>query len=479
MKGFNNKRRVKMIERNHKVYIFTVFLSIVKQLSFLLILLLLNFTLIKLGIALGVALISLIISYILWRKTTYSVDNEMIMLRKDILSKNGISVPLNKITTMDHSQNIILKAIGVLRLKIDTAAGNKTSEILLYLNEEKANELINHIHSSQSVGKKTVEIEVKEETGKKITIPFGELFTYGVLRSNLALALGVYVSIWAFLDDILQLFHIDLNFIDEYANNNHIMENNMMNSIIFVVLIIIVIFILSKIISIGFTVIKYLGFEVERIEDKLKIQYGVITQKKYTFDIQKINVLLIKQSFIMQLLGLYTIHISAIGYGDEAKEESLLYPVCKKHQIQDIVGLMLPEYTFNEEIKGIPPRARSMFFMVPIIVTLILTSLVTINIPYGGFSFVLLPLVIIYCYLNQRNTRIGFSHDLMFTSCGGFNKQMSIVRDEMIQAIDCKSHFFQRRKNLCTYTLYYFGKVQVSIKHLEITYQNKIMEKII
>jgi len=438
-----------------------------------------DFTSVKLVVGLSVALILLIISYIEWRKTTYSLDHEMIILQKNILSKNGISVPLNKITTMDHSQNLLLKAIGVLRLKIDTAAGNKTSEIVLYLNEKKAHELMDCIYSNQSFGEKTVEFEAQGEKRKKITVPFGQLLSYGILRSNLALVLGAYFSIWAFLDDFLQIFHMDMSFIDEYANNNHITENNMVNTILFITLLVMITFILSKLISIGYTVIKYLGFEIERSQGKLLIQYGVLNQKKYSFDIAKINVLLIKQSFIMQLLGLYTIHISAIGYGDEAKEESLLYPVCKKHQIQDIIELILPEYTFDQEIKRTPRRAISMFFMAPILIILIITMTITLTLPYGGFSFVLLPLAIIDCYLSQKNTGIGFSENLIFASCGGYNKQMSIVRDEMIQAIDYKSHFFQRRKNLCTYTLYYFGKAQVSIKHLESTYQNIIMMKIV
>ncbi|MFZ7119579.1 MAG: PH domain-containing protein [Eubacteriaceae bacterium] len=463
-----------MTLRNHKIYILSLFLDRLKSIFVFIIILFANFDFIKLLISFGVVLVTILISIIIWYKTTYYIDDGVLFLEVNMLSKKSNSIPLSKVTTIDTSQNIVLNAIGVVILKIDTSANNKLNEIKLYLKMEDANELINTIHSVGNDVEISLEVEKEFNQNKKIKVSSRELFIYAVLKKNLFLMFGVLFTVVNFLDDFISIFKFNTENVD---NNVNIFIDTYVNAFGVLVVIFIIFFstfLLIKLISIVITMIKYLGFEIERSQNKLLIKYGLINKKKYTFEIERINVLLIKQSFLMQILGLYNIHISAVGYGDEPKEQSILYPVCKKDQIHHILKELLPEYNFEGEIHKVPRKAISMFFVLPIIITMGVTVVFSITVPYGSISFILFPIVLLQRYLSQRNIGIGFSKNLIFSSSGGENKKISVVLAEKIQAMDYKSNYFQRRKNLCTYKLYYFSIEGVSIKHMESIYKEHI-----
>lgn len=458
--------------RNHIIYILVMVAKFIKALGFLVIVFLLNINLISTLIALGVICVLILFGFLLWIKTTYAIDNEMIILNKGILAKTNITLPLNKISTVDQSQNPIFQLLGVVRLKLDSDSANNLNEIDLYLPKEKAEKIADTI-KNRSYNNAGGGISTKDEsTINKKTVYFKELIIYGLVKSNLVFVLGLIFTISAFLDDISNLFHFDLStVIDQNIPETAVVEFTYI-TVIFLITIILIAILATKLLSIIMILIKYYDYQVERNEDQIRIKYGIIQQKNYSFSLKKINIIQIKQNMLMKIFRLYTVKIIATGYGDEDKEEALLYPVCNKIKLDEVINELLPEFMYTGDILGVPKRARRMFFIIPLIFTVVIVLGLSYFFKYGYTSIIIIPLCFLYCMMKERNTTVGISEKLIYASSGGFHKTINISFVHKVQAVESKHHFFQRRKNVKTYLINYFGNQTMNISHMESEYYN-------
>ena len=65
--------------------------------------------------------------------------------------------------------------------------------------------------------------------------------------------------------------------------------------------------------------LKIAGFSTKRTDDKLYIKYGIIKQVDYYIPVERINSLIIKQTFIARVFHKYMVEIINIGMGDEVR----------------------------------------------------------------------------------------------------------------------------------------------------------------
>lgn len=108
-------------------------------------------------------------------------------------------------------------------------------------------------------------------------------------------------------------------------SSSRIIEKGLIG-IIFSILLIFIFFITSlwDIVK-GF--INYYGFKIKQNKDKLYINYGLIKRINYTVPIDKINALVLKQSFLGRISKNYMAEIVNIGINDnEQNNQTFLLP---------------------------------------------------------------------------------------------------------------------------------------------------------
>lgn len=455
--------------RNHKLVILNyIFKSIKDFLLPIIIILSKGIPVNKFPILLGIIIIIIFIGFVKWYNTYFYIKDEKLHYNTGVISKNDIAIPIEKITTIDFSQNILQKIANVVTLKIDSgASNNKDSEITIVLKKDNAEVLRNDLMLKE----KFLEDTIVEKEYDNVIMNMGkrDVILYSITQNSLGIVIGGVLSFFAFADDALKIFNIDL---DKIINKNDISFNFKLNTkvIIIIVALIISFLMIIKLISLIIYVLKFSNFKVMKDDNLIKVEYGLLNTKKYCFPINKINAVILKQNIFRQLLGLYKVHISVIGYGDEKGEEALLFPICNMESINHVLNEVNQQLVFDGHIYKVNKYGKIKFFFVPMLITIVISIIIILKIKFNYAAFILISIVFILRYLKYKNTALGYNDKIIIASFGIFTKQIVLLEMKKIQALVKKTNHFQRIKKVCTYSIDYYSQGfggNITLKHLE------------
>ncbi|HLZ95285.1 MAG TPA: PH domain-containing protein [Candidatus Dormibacteraeota bacterium] len=88
-------------------------------------------TFLSLGV-LALALLWLIVVWIRWQSTSYTLTDQRIMLKSGVFSRSEKIIPIDRIQDCTTRQSIVGRMLGYGRVEID-AAGAQGAEVLLHL----------------------------------------------------------------------------------------------------------------------------------------------------------------------------------------------------------------------------------------------------------------------------------------------------------------------------------------------------------
>jgi putative membrane protein len=462
-----------MKNRNHKISILNNFLEVMKNI-FIFILLSLSYSPISPFIALvGLTFLTLGISFINWYNTYYEINDYEIRYTKGFLNKNTTVIPISKISTVDISQNVVYQFLDIARLKLDSGAVNiGTSEINLVVSIEKANEIKNILGKLENTNTKDDYIKLSTN----------EIVKYALTKNTTAIILGIIFTINAFLDDLLKFFKIGNDFYNEIGAKLFTIDNINKTFILSICILIIVGYIITKLLSIFYYILKFSNFTIYKDDKCINIKYGELSKKKYSLPINKINSVTLKQNLIRQVIGFYSLEVSTVGYGNEEKEEAILYPICTIDKAKEIIQRLVPDYNIDLELKPVNNKGKKRFFVIPLVITSVIVITLSVIFKYGYISIIIELLVFAICYFQYKNTSIGYSEKKIIATLGIFTKKIIIIKMDKVEDITVSASFFQRKDDLCTYIINYYGKKLtevVVLRHLPKEHFENLRSKLI
>jgi len=406
------------------------------------------------------AIIILIIGYsfLKWYKTCFYIKDGILVYETGVLQKKILSLSMDKITTIDLSQNMVNKFFDTFRLKIDSGSvQTKGAEIDIVLKKNIAvstRDIL--LRNPENYEKRSEYIE--NEWGRVFEASNMELLLTALTKNNLALGLGLFFSMYTFLDDILKAFNIKyMDAVSNFIDPGKIMNASIPYLILFIAEAISAVWIICIILSAIGTIIKFHGFKVYETNNNIKIEYGLINTKSYSLPIENVQAIILKQNIIKQKLGLYNIEISTVGYGNEAKEEAILYPIVSKRLMNELVSELIPEFQVQPVVQHAPRNTLTNFITVPLTISIVIFSIAALIYHKAIILFLLLPIILAGGYLNYKNSAIGFNNHMLKSVSGGFNRKIYIVRAISIQSVSLEVSPFQRRKKVGTYVLQYYA----------------------
>lgn len=394
--------------------------------------------------------------FLSWKFTYFYIKDEQLFFHKGLINKVSRNIPLDKINTIDLSQNLLEQLFSLSRVKIDTESISDTgTDIILQLKKERAKIL------QQQLLKKSSKQEETLEESNTYSVGTMALIRYSLLSNGFLEMIFVVFALNDYVESIANLigFNTD-NYLDEAFAT--IYKLFAMIGIILV---------LSFLIVLIRNIIRYTGFMVKIDPDTLQIHYGLLEKKKYSFKREKIKGIHIKQSLLMQWFHKYSIEVESVGYGDEGNEKAVLYPYCNEALKKEIINELLPEsHKKNENIQRPQQKSLIHFIFVNVLSALIITG---ISAYFGLIWLGIIPMIIAvtYGYMSYKNSAMNIEDNLVYMSRGGFTKKQSFIYGRYIQSIGQSYHYFQKKSGLCNYTVSMWGGLfkQVKVRHLDST----------
>ena len=238
---------------------------------------------------------------------------------------------------------------------------------------------------------------------------------------------------------------------------SRILESSFTTYIIGIILFIIV----SIIIGIVRTYIKYGKYEIASDDERIYITKGVLNESAFTITKNNVQAIEIRQSLIKRMLGLAEIKvISAGGVGEGILEPNSLYPFLPIKRAYEMIHEILPSYEVMQTMERLPKISFWIRMLKPSWLWIISTgALIYFKPPILDFeqawwiiSVSLLLIIIISRLLDYYNTRYILNEEFVQFKTGSFQTSVFISKRTKIIEIGVTRSKVQQLLGLATIT---------------------------
>lgn len=452
---------MKFYKKNHWYNIFITFFKLIKKAWPLIIFLALRFNnhiMEALIISIGGILA---FSILKWTNTSILIDESFLVYKEGAILKEELVVPLKSISLIELERNIIYRIFNLRKIKIDSVypSTKRSAEIIMVLKKRD----LEFLYGNLSYRLRNLihdEIEINETLAYNISAI--HLILLSMLRNNILLGIGILYSSIHFMSKIYKGLNQELiSFFTNVIEENVISRNTILAIFLSALFLFSILILIILIFSVSAILSKYYKFTIYRNNNYLKVEYGLITRRSYSIPMESIHALKIEQNVINQIFKFYTIKCCVVGYGNNIKEDELIFPLCNEKVYKEILHNLVPEFIFKGEVYRPEKKALRRFFTIPIQVVAYSSILIFILTGEVWVFLVGIPIVIFERTLLYRNTKIGFGNDLYYVSYKSLNRRQFFIRRSSMEEIKVTSNLFQIRKNLGNFKLRFYSQKKV------------------
>ncbi|WP_075589657.1 PH domain-containing protein [Labilibacter marinus] len=399
---------------------------------------------------LGIVLVLLLVHSILYYLNFYFyVEGNQFILKKGYLKKVVLSIPLERIQSVNTKQNILQQILNVYSLEIDTA-GSAGKELKIYsLSGLYANELTQFLQSH-----KEREVEEQDESATEVTeeeevmrLSPAALLRIGISQNHIKTAIIIIVFGSQIIGQIEELFKQQT---EAYSDSVHSVVTN--SGVVFIVGLVVLFLIISILSTLVYTVIKYFDFKLVKQQKSYRITAGLINKRKVLLPFSKVQQLNWETGPIKKLFGIYKISFKQAVSKEVKQKQVADAPGCLHHHIQRIREEVfkgdLPDD--GEKIYAHPRYFNLLWFwsgMIPALLPIPLYIYEPLWIIAGGAWLLLSAL---YCRLMLRKRYFQFNKSQIIIGKGAISTIWQQVESFKTQSVDFRQSFFQKRRGLAS-----------------------------
>lgn len=488
------------------------------------------------GIAIVVGIIVLVgltalIQTLSYKHLYYELGPDEFNLYSGIFNKKRVHVPYQRVQSVNQKATLMQRLAGVCTVTIDTAGGSANKAITVpYLQNSEAERLRTELFARKQAmlaGQAAAQGEAglqqgsayapgQTASGNVLDMP-AEIFTdvrgvfggtafdtgrvsyeYGMsnkeliftgLSNNTGFVLIVLAALGSVAGLAEQILSTAIGRMLIDNGINFVARSFAGNTIWAITGIVIVVFIIVWLMSIVGTCISYGGFKARRRDSRIEIERGLLQHHFHGVDVDRVQSVIIKQSFIRRLLGYCELSlgkIDALSEGEEGQQKSLnpqglvIHPFVKMDRVPEILAGLVPEFadvpTDSRPVAKVALRRAIirrgilqgngfwlaiMVVIAQVIVNAVVmpTSADAVNILFyvntGAIVLyvlcaLLLVLDIVGAVLWYRGSGFAYNQRFMQISNGGFSRESVSFPRKKIQFGSTRTNPFQRNAHVAT-----------------------------
>lgn len=414
-------------------------------------------------VLLWVAVVLSIFGIVSFYKYYFYIKDNKLIVHKGVFKKITLEIPFERIQSINNEQNLIHRLFSVVKLNVDTAGSARDEVQLSALKTEIANELrqnlLDYKSKTKSISETVEQSGFVEDitTNKKIIfrLDFLQLMRVGITANHLS-SFGLIVFFFFSIFDKIREVGLDIQSkLEEYIP----LAEAIMNSVFMVFFLAVLFFIVSFILSLVLTVLRFFGLKMYRIGDGFIIESGLFNRKQYAAKDNKIQILSWSQNLLERLSKIYTIVIQQAASVQTPASKIAIAKGLSYENI-DAVGQYIykDNYVDLERMKWYAVdnyylyrmMARfTMLFAIPIIILLTI-GMYEVLLPVGSIYVIL----IFSCVLRYRKKKYGISDNIVAVRGGAFGHQLSLMELHKVQNIKLSQTPFQRSRQLSSLNIF-------------------------
>ncbi|MGH2561616.1 MAG: PH domain-containing protein [Thermomicrobiales bacterium] len=301
-----------------------------------------------------------------WWRFTYEVTERELRVHSGVLSRHERALPLERIHAVDVNEGVLERLLGVVRVKVETAAGGGAgSDVSLdALSRAEAADL----RAQLLAARRPADVDATEEvvqpaaTEPILRLSTGRLLAAGATSGRIGPALAILAGAFQFADDILgeRIWGRVIS-----AGNDASFQG--------IVALLVVAAAGAWLLAIGSMVLTFGRFELRRDGDRLLISHGLLERRRSTIPLARVQAVTISEGMLRQPFGLASVRIESAGYGKDTAESGVLAPIIHVTELYNLLTRACPTHAVDLSriaLSRPPARARRRYISSEILANL-------------------------------------------------------------------------------------------------------------
>ncbi len=372
---------------------------------------------------------------------TFHISDGKFVTRKGMFAKHIITVPLERIQTVQFTQTFFHNLFGLHKVMIDTAGSESTEVSIQALSHAKAIALKEILTSTGNLP-----LEVPD-TIQPITLRFDGLMKMALSHNHIKTFLLIISFAIARLEDVRDLFDYDgYEWVEE-----HRAEVNF--SVQLTAIIAFMVMAVSIITSVLLIFFKYFDFKMTLTAKGFHVKHGLLQVKQQFIPLQKIQLLQWNANWVRRKMNYFICHFKATGEADLKNKQRIEVPLTNLKDLQQIIEYYEPNPpSAGNEANGIHPQyatRRILYLDIPVVVSLIAITYIW----WEWYSLLWLISLVYYAIarnIYRSNFTFWVNDDAIEISKGVWGRERIILRWHKIQFVTTRQTIYQRKKQLAT-----------------------------
>ena len=413
--------------------------------------------------AISVFMLAGIIAYLKYINFTFYLDEESeeFVIKKGILNKSRLGIPLDKIQQVNINQSLLQKFIGVHALEVDTAGSSKKEVAIRAITHDLALALKARLLDGKKNANSSVsEIEVQEEQAF-VQISLLTLFKTGITSNyvrSFGILLAFFITSFQFIEDLVKAAELDDDPLDTYLNTEVLIK--------FMMFIILAIVLLTIVVNLGRTILKFFNFRITRQNNSLLLSYGLLNTKNTIIRPEKVQIVTIGRNYFQKKLDILDIKIRQASNQEANNQDqgksAIEIPGCNTAEKDMLLYFLLQEIPQKGTV--IKPSIRKIlmesikFLILPLAVFFILAFKISPGLmEYIQFIPVYVFFVGLIIYFGFRNSRLFVNDNFIVKQSGAWDIEKDYIAPHKIHAIAVRQYFWHKSSDIGIVNLYTAG----------------------
>ena len=379
-----------------------------------------------------------------WLRYRYCVDDGEFRVETGVFVNKNIYIPLERIQSVQTSAGVIQRLFGLVKLEVQTAGGGKDAEVSLpAITWQQSRELQQVLQASSS--SRRLDDQSDHQYQEK-SIPFRQLMIAASTSNGLGV---VVVGAMALISQVERI----LPDVDVYEWLGTYMSGYLQQGLMVWVIGILIILLSAWVLSILGTLLRLGGFVVRREENQLVVSRGWLEKRRVSLPLQRIQAVKIVEGVLRQPFGLATVYVVSAGHGDEAGQDTIIFPIMSVDKVAAFLDQFLPEFRIEKELHPLQPAARNRYYSIFTVPALLVSIPIMVFYQYG-FLILLLPVVALL--LGRRQFHDGgwlIRDDQMIIRYRILGRISYLIHRRRVQSFELRQTILQKRKGLLSFRL--------------------------
>ncbi|MFW6246477.1 MAG: PH domain-containing protein [Tangfeifania sp.] len=407
-------------------------------------------------IAVLVFLILLIIHSILYYLNFYFyLEDDEFILKKGYLRKQTLSIPFDRIQSVNTKQNLIQQLLNVVTLEIDTA-GTAAKELKIHaLDSSVSSEIQEQLQAVKKSDQTTEEPQTQQpETEKEkllLQLTPADLLKIGISQNHIRAGLIILAFGLQIFNQIQDVFEekaeqYSSEFIEFISNSNSALLTFL---VVFFLLV-------SILFSLFRTVFKYFDFKLLKKEKSYRIESGLFNKRKVVIPHQKVQELNWETGPLKKIFGIYHLVFKQAVSGQNRSQQQLVdAPGCLTRHLEKLKSDLFGEDRLSEmpRIYSDNFYFRRLWLLFGWIPVLLATPFF-----YSEWIFwISAPIWLLgsagYSYLIIKKRYFRMNNNQIRISKGAISHKWEQMELHKIQAVEFRQSIFQKRRKLASLEL--------------------------